>query len=236
MRKMFFWISSTIWLFSILGLFIYKYSAISYPVLELKRIVDIGLMIGIPVLLLSICCLLGNSKRKSAIKHFGQIVFVLFTFLISLIDFFLLSVLGVYSSTKAVDHYLIPDRDVIIDPVVYSIFPQGLSKAKSYDYLYVRGKSLWFFDGNGWRIALSATYDLEQYESEINRLQEKGVLTSPRKYSESIDDYSVPAQDQDSVRINVLVSEKDYQIIYYAQYLDLARFSKEDVLSDFIIH
>ncbi len=234
MKRKWFWISSVVWLFAVLGLFVYKYYGISYPAVGWKRIVDMGLMVGIPVLLLGIGCLWYASKKKSKFKRCAQYLLFLLIILVSLTDLFLLSIVGVYSSTKSLDRYLIPDRDVVLDPVVYSIFPEDLQKVKSCDYWYVRGKSWLFFDGNGWRIGLSATYDPKQYKSEIGRLQDLGMLSAPRRYAESIDEYAVSAYDRDSVRINVLVSEKNRQIIYYAQYLDLAKFSKEDVLHELI--
>lgn len=232
MKRYGFWIPCVIWLLIVSGLFIYKYHSILYPVVEWKQIVDVGLMIGIPVLLFGICSFLGNSKRKTVIKYCLQIVLLSFVVLFSLIVFFLLSIIGVYSSTKSVDHYLIPDKDVILDPVVYSVFPQDLQKIQSCEYRYVRGKNWFIWDGNGWRMALLATYDTEQYELEINRLQDAGMLTAPQKYSEHIDEYPVLAYDQDGVRISVLVAKENQEIIYYAQYLDLARFNKEDILSE----
>lgn len=232
MKRYWFWAPCMIWVMIVSGLLIYKFHDILYPAVEWKQIVDIGLLTGVPILLLGICRLLGNSKRKSAIKRGGRIVLVSFAVLSSLINFFLLSIIGVCSSTKSADHYLIPDKDVVFDSVVYSVFPKDLQKVQSCEYRYVRGKNWLFWDGNGWYLALSATYNSEQYELEINRLQDAGMLTSSRKYSEYIDEYPVLAYNQDGVRISVMAAEEKREIIYYAQFLDYQGFSKEDILSE----
>ena len=213
MKQKKFWIPSAIWLLLVLCLFIYKFHGILYFRVEWKEIAEMALLTGIPVLLLGIGCFFNVSKTKSIIKRCLRILFYALVFFVSLIFFFFLSIIGVYSSTQSADYYLIPDKDVILDPVVYSVFPQDLQKVQSCEYRYVRGKNWFFWDGNGWRMALLATYDAEQYELEINRLQDAGMLTVPRKYSERINEYSVLAHDQDGVRISVFVAKENQEII-----------------------